>query len=218
MEDLNEKANFKEIGKLKTATVSLQPFQASSSSNSLVDSLCRFEELKEDMDTLPANIITHTRARYTAKTLPDVSSILEQPGSDIACDICGEDGMAAFEIIDHWADDHDINVHEKNISAKVKDWNRALEEYENSDDFSNETKFITEPYTYSPKKEPTANAPGAATHGQRDRREAELFQNRNARKNRERPVARHIRQYQTTRRGKLGLLRKNIGNCRNVPS
>ena len=44
--------------------------------------------------------------------------------------------MSAFDIIDHWADVHDINVHEKNISARVKDWNRALEEYENRDDFS----------------------------------------------------------------------------------
>ena len=110
MKDLNEKANFKEVGNLVTATVSLQPFQASYSPNSLVDSLYRFGEEKEDMDTLPANMITATRARYTVGTIPDVKKTLERTGSDIVCDICGDDEMSAFDIIDHWAEDHDINA------------------------------------------------------------------------------------------------------------
>ena len=73
MKDLDEKANFREVGKLETATVSLQPFQASSSSNSLLDSLLIFNAEKANMDTLPATTITATRARYTASTVPDVS-------------------------------------------------------------------------------------------------------------------------------------------------
>ena len=117
------------------------------------------------MDDLPANIITATRGRYTAKTIPDISKTFKQTRPDLVCDICGEDEMSGFDIIDHWVDAHDINIHEKEISARVKDWNKALEKYEDRNDLSNETEFITDPYTYSPKEEPTATAPGSATHG-----------------------------------------------------
>ena len=55
------------------------------SSHSLLDSLYEFEELQENMDILPANIITATRARYTAKTVPDYSKTYKQIGSDLIC-------------------------------------------------------------------------------------------------------------------------------------
>ena len=160
LKDLNERGSFKEAGKLKTQTVSLQPFQAPPSSNSFMDSLYRFEAQQEDLDDLPANIITATRGRYTAKTIPDISKTFEHKRADLVCDICGEDEMSGFDIIDHWVDEHDVNIHERDVSARVKDWNKALEKYEDRNDFSDETEFITDPYTYSPKKEPTALPPG----------------------------------------------------------
>merc|ERR1712237_311348 len=69
------------------------------------------------------------------------------------------------DIIDHWVDEHDINIHENNMSAKVKDWNKALEKHEDRIDLSNETEFTTNTHTHSPRGEPTVTASGSATHG-----------------------------------------------------
>merc|ERR1712237_255720 len=100
------------------------------SSHSLLDSLYEFEELQENMDILPANIITATRARYTAKTVPDYSKTYKQMGSDLICDICGEGDMEGPDVWEHWTDMHDIDSEEDNISARVKNWNKALKKHE----------------------------------------------------------------------------------------
>ena len=120
---------------LKVKTISIQPKQPLPTTNSLVDDLYAFNaETSEDWNTgfmeIPSKMarIT-TRPRFTASTVPDLNEILSHvTGEDKVYDICGLNGLTSMDVIDHWEEEHGLEM-----QASVEEWNIALEEYEGAD-------------------------------------------------------------------------------------
>ena len=174
LKDLNEKTNCKNMNKISTATVAIQPIQTSSGPTPMMDGLLNFKEMKEDTDsndrfTLPANMVIATRPRFTAVTIPDVNGMPEDVNMpDKKCVIFDEEEMSYLDLVNHWCYDHgvdSIDLEGMDIAVKIKIWNKALKEYEDRNDSRDESGFTIEPDTYSPEKEHTATAPVSTTHG-----------------------------------------------------
>ena len=127
LEDLHTSKNKNTIG---TTTVTLQPIQTSATPAPLIDSLL---PLRDDYDqvTLPANIITATRPRFTVETIPDIKNVFESACAPIrTCAIYGENEFEAYDMVDHWCEEHGVDSIElqgTEISEQVRRWNKALE-------------------------------------------------------------------------------------------
>ena len=70
-----------------------------------------------------------TRPRFTTATLPDINEMLsDMIVEDKECDICGLDELTSIDLIEHWDDEHGLEM-----MSSVEEWNAALEEYEGAD-------------------------------------------------------------------------------------